>query len=185
MLITDDQRRLVTGNRAACAMLGIARDEVSWLTMDRFTPASERRRLEEQWATFLAAGAAAGSYTLEVANQEPVRVEFGATANVLPSRHLMVFVAPGEASNEPRDLGEPWAPVALDLRGRRELTKREREIMTLVATGSQSGEIANRLYLSTETVKSHVQNAMGKLGSHTRAHAVATALVTGQITWDP
>ncbi|MBA2793073.1 MAG: hypothetical protein H0U32_03635 [Thermoleophilaceae bacterium] len=80
MLITDDQRRLVTGNRAACAMLGIARDDVSWLTMDRFTPASERRRLQEQWAAFLTAGAAAGCYTLEVANQEPGPVEFGAAS---------------------------------------------------------------------------------------------------------
>lgn len=56
--------------------------------------------------------------------------------------------------------------------------------MTLVASGLQSGEMAERLFLSPETVKSHVQNAMGKLGSRTRAHAVAIALVTGQISWE-
>ncbi len=68
--------------------------------------------------------------------------------------------------------------------GRLQLTAREREVMTLVASGLQSGEIAERLFLSPETIRSHVHNAMGKLGSHTRAHAVAIALVTGQITWD-
>jgi DNA-binding CsgD family transcriptional regulator len=44
--------------------------------------------------------------------------------------------------------------------------------------------MAELLFLSPETVKSHVHNAMGKLGVHTRAHAVAIALVTGQITWE-
>jgi hypothetical protein len=37
--------------------------------------------------------------------------------------------------------------------------------------------------VSPETIKSHVQNAMTKLGAHTRAHAVAIALVTGKIVW--
>jgi DNA-binding CsgD family transcriptional regulator len=65
-----------------------------------------------------------------------------------------------------------------------QLTEREREVLTLVAAGMQSGELAERLFLSPETVKSHVQNAMVKLGAHTRAHAVAVALMTGQITWE-
>ena len=67
---------------------------------------------------------------------------------------------------------------------RLQLTEREREVMTLVASGLHGGDIAERLFLSPETVKSHVQNAMGRLDAHTRAHAVAIALVTGQITFD-
>lgn len=67
--------------------------------------------------------------------------------------------------------------------GRPRLTEREREVMTLVAAGHQNPEIARRLFLSPDTVKSHVKNAMGKLDSHTRAHAVAVASVSGQITW--
>ncbi len=55
--------------------------------------------------------------------------------------------------------------------------------MTLIAAGGHSADIAERLFLSPETVKTHVSNAMGKLGAHTRAHAVAIALVTGQIIW--
>jgi DNA-binding CsgD family transcriptional regulator len=65
------------------------------------------------------------------------------------------------------------------------LTKREREIMTLVASGGHSGDIGELLFVSTTTVKSHVSNAMRKLGAHTRAHAVAVALITGEITLEP
>ncbi len=50
-----------------------------------------------------------------------------------------------------------------------------------VAGGLTGGQIAQQLVVSPETIKSHVQNAMTKLGAHTRAHAVAIALRTGQI----
>ena len=183
MLLCDDQRRLVTGNEAACRMLEVAREDVPWLTMERFTPPQERQWLQQQWDAFLAGGAAEGCYHLQVPSREsPAPVEFGATANVLPSRHLLVFVWPPEASGELGGSAEKWAPITSVGGAPLVLTEREREIMTLVATGSQGGEIAESLFVSPETVKSHVQNAMGKLGSHTRAHAVAIALVTGQIT---
>ena len=187
MLLADDQRRWVTGNAAASALLGVAREELPWRTMDDFTPASERRRLERQWEAFLSSGAAEGFYQLYVAGRGAVPVEFSATANVLPERHLSVFIAPDDASPEPAEgalAREPaWrAVVARD--GRSQLTEREREVMTLAASGLQNGDMAERLYLSPETVKTHVQNAMGKLGARTRAHAVAIALVTGHIAWE-
>jgi DNA-binding CsgD family transcriptional regulator len=188
MLIADDQRRWVTGNAAACDLLGIAWEEIPWRTMDEFTPPSERKRLEEQWRAFLASGGAEGWYQLYTPDRGPISVEFSATANVLPARHLSVFIPPDEASAAlakgtlAREAA--WAPVVVEGSGRMQLTEREREVMTLVASGLQSGDIAERLFLSPETVKSHVHNALGKLGAHTRAHAVAIALVTGQITWE-
>jgi DNA-binding CsgD family transcriptional regulator len=188
MLIADDQRRWVTGNVAACDLLGIAREEIPWRTMDEFTPPGERKRLEEQWGAFLASGGAEGWYQLYVPDRGPVPVEFSATANVLPSRHLSVFIPPEETSAavaKPASLSEAtWAPVVVEGTGRLRLTEREREVMTLVASGLQSADIADRLFLSPETVKSHVHNALSKLGAPTRAHAVAIALVTGQISWE-
>jgi DNA-binding CsgD family transcriptional regulator len=188
MLIADDQRRWVTGNAAACDLLGIPREEIPWRTMDDFTAPSERKRLEEQWGAFLASGGAEGWYQLYVPDRGPVPVEFSATANVLPARHLSVFIPPDEVdpaeSRSTLARETPWAPVVVEGSGRLQLSEREREVMTLVASGLQSGEIAERLFLSPETVKSHVHNALGKLGAHTRAHAVAIALVTGQITWE-
>jgi DNA-binding CsgD family transcriptional regulator len=188
MLIADDQRRWVTGNVAACELFGIAREEIPWRTMDDFTAPSERKRLEEQWGAFLSSGGAEGWYQLYVPDRGPVPVEFSATANVLPARHLSVFIPPDEvtAAQAKNVLAREatWAPVVVAGSGRLQLSEREREVMTLVASGLQSGDIAKRLFLSPETVKSHVHNALGKLGAHTRAHAVAIALVTGQITWE-
>jgi PAS domain S-box-containing protein len=185
MLIADDQRRWVTGNDAAADLLGISRDEVPWRTMDEFTPPTARRRLEKQWEAFLTSGAAEGWYELYVPDRGPVSVEFSATANVLPARHLSVFIPPDSTSTERSQCGgsAAWKPV-VEESGRLELTNREREIMTLVASGLHSEEMAEQLFLSPETVKTHVQHAMAKLGVHTRAHAVAIALVTGQITWE-
>ena len=188
MLIADDQRRWVTGNTAASELLGIALEEVPWHTMDDFTPPSERPRLEKQWQAFLVSGTAEGWYQLYVPDRGSVPVEFSATANVLPARHLSVFIPPDEgfaAQTESRPAHKlAWKPVAAEERGRMQLTEREREVITLVAAGHQSGELAERLFVSPETVKSHVHNAMSKLGAHTRAHAVAIAFVTGQISLD-
>jgi PAS domain S-box-containing protein len=181
MLIADDRRRWVAGNAAACELLGIAQEAVAWHTMDDFTPLGERARLKEQWAEFLESGEAGGRYQLYVANREPFPVEFGAIANVLPGRHLALFIPPDEARGG--GLESDWKPLKAVHEGRLELTKREREVMTLAAAGGQSGDMAERLFLSPETIKSHVANAMSKLGAHTRAHAVAIALVTGQIAW--
>ena len=188
MLITDDQRRWVTGNEAAAELLGIARDEIPWRTMDHFTPPDERLRLHDRWSSFLASGEAEGEYQLYFQDRGVLPVEFSATANVLPSRHLAVFVVPDESSTTdpavPLITARAWESIAARDEARPPLTTREREVMTLVASGQQSSDVAKRLYLSTETVRSHVQNAMVKLGAHTRAHAVAITLVTGQITWD-
>jgi PAS domain S-box-containing protein len=187
MLIADDQRRWVTGNAAASDLLGIAREEIPWRAIDDFTPSSERRRLALQWEAFLTSGAAEGWYHLYVPDRGAVPVEFSATANVLPARHLSVFIPPDKASTEAESAvarDPDWRPVVVEPSDRLQLSEREREIMTLVAAGLQSGDMAERLFLSPETVKSHVHNAMGKLGAHTRAHAVAIALVTEQITWE-
>ncbi|HEX3426258.1 MAG TPA: response regulator transcription factor, partial [Acidimicrobiales bacterium] len=59
------------------------------------------------------------------------------------------------------------------------LTEREREITALVATGLSNDEIAARLYLSTATVKTHVNRAMSKLGKRDRAQLVVFAYESG------
>jgi DNA-binding CsgD family transcriptional regulator len=61
------------------------------------------------------------------------------------------------------------------------LTAREREILGLLATGLSGAEIAAQLVLSPETVRTHVRNAMAKLGASTRSQAVAIALRRSEI----
>jgi DNA-binding CsgD family transcriptional regulator len=61
--------------------------------------------------------------------------------------------------------------------GRRaSLTRREREILGLLAEGMSGAQIAAKLVLSPETVRTHVRNAMAKLGASTRSQAVVMAM---------
>ena len=62
------------------------------------------------------------------------------------------------------------------------LSPREREIMGLLSQGLSGEEAAKQLFLSSETVRTHVRNAMQKLGAATRAHAVALAIQHGEIS---
>ena len=55
-----------------------------------------------------------------------------------------------------------------------ELTSREREIMSHVATGATNGQIARCLVISEGTVKSHLKHIAKKLNTSSRAAAVAT-----------
>jgi DNA-binding NarL/FixJ family response regulator len=56
------------------------------------------------------------------------------------------------------------------------LTGREREILQLLADGMSNADVAARLFISQETVKSHVRHILAKLEADTRTHAVAIAL---------
>jgi len=65
--------------------------------------------------------------------------------------------------------------------GSRPLSAREREVLGYLAEGLSGAAIAERLVLSPETVRTHVRNAMEKLGASTRSQAVALALESGVI----
>jgi DNA-binding NarL/FixJ family response regulator len=56
------------------------------------------------------------------------------------------------------------------------LTQRERDVLRLLADGLSNEEIGQRLFISAETVRTHVRKAMAKLDADTRTQAVAKAL---------
>jgi DNA-binding NarL/FixJ family response regulator len=72
---------------------------------------------------------------------------------------------------------QPSSPVALE-----KLTPRETEVLRLVAEGLSNAEIAQRLVVSEETVKTHVGHVFAKLGVHDRAQAVVIAYESGLVT---
>jgi DNA-binding NarL/FixJ family response regulator len=100
--------------------------------------------------------------------------------------HAVRQVAAGETS---------WAPTVMDrllatyLRGPDPraaadvgtLTDREREVLCSVAQGLSNEEVAQRLYLSVTTVKTHLARVFAKLGARDRAQAVVVAYESGLV----
>jgi len=61
------------------------------------------------------------------------------------------------------------------------LTSRERDVLAGIASGATNAEIARRLHLSPETVKTHLRRIYKTLGAKDRGHAIALALLGGHI----
>jgi DNA-binding NarL/FixJ family response regulator len=65
--------------------------------------------------------------------------------------------------------------------GRAELTKRQGEILHLLANGFTTASIAKELHISPTTVNNHVQQILHKLNAHTRLQAIRRAERTGSV----
>jgi DNA-binding NarL/FixJ family response regulator len=89
-------------------------------------------------------------------------------------RHAVETVAAGGTYMDPR--------ISTTVLSRRNtegltiLTKREREVLDLLARGHTGEDAAKALFLSPETIRVHIRNAMRKLQAGTRVHAIVIAI---------
>jgi DNA-binding NarL/FixJ family response regulator len=93
--------------------------------------------------------------------------------------HVIGRVARGETWIPPSELGHVFRLLLDELNKVREedplaaLTRRERDVLLQVAQGADRKEVAERLHLSVNTVRTHMQSLMAKLGVHSALEAVA------------
>ena len=97
--------------------------------------------------------------------------------------------AEGEVLIDPTLLARLLHQVSREREARRDaqallsaLTDREQEVLQLLAQGSRNDDIAGKLFISPQTVQTHVRNLLAKLGVHSKLEAVAFAVKHGAIT---
>lgn len=167
--LLDDDRVIVAVNKAASALFAAPRERLIGTSMGDYVQPEERETSAREWQEFLRTGEYSGTRDVVRADGSEVQVDFAARLADIGGRRLAIYVAmvseAGAAASPASDLP---------------LTSREREVVTLIALGKETGEIAKELHVSPETVRTHVRNAMGKLDVHTRAQLVAVVLCAEQ-----
>lgn len=127
-----------------------------------------------QWRELLAQPQFTGSAELIHADGSRVTVDFAGHPEVVTGQRLILVVAlrVGRGGRRPADPDE--SPKRLG-----SLSARERDVVRLVSLGSTGPEIADELQVAHNTVRTHVRNAMTKLGARSRAQLVAMSLGDG------
>lgn len=175
MVVADDNRRYLSANPAACLLLRLPETDVLRLRIDDLTPLENRGQMDELWEAFLQEGVQQGTFELLMPDQGRLSVDYSATANVEPGRHVSILMFPPRASDN--EFRRPAHTAVL-------LTPREREVLGMVSMGHGSSFIAAELGVSPSTVETHVRHCLDKLGARNRAHAIALGLRAREITLD-
>ena len=102
MLLLDDEARVVDANPATAVLRGEPSELVIGRWIGEFIPATHEL-VRERWAAFLRAGAERATTRLMCANDKEREVEYAATANVMPGRHLWVVRDVTERNRAERD----------------------------------------------------------------------------------
>jgi DNA-binding CsgD family transcriptional regulator len=155
MALLDDGRRHVDVNGAMIGLLGHPRSAMIGRPAWEFVVGGPIAT-EQEWQAMLDGPDFTGQADLRRSDGGRVTVQFAAHPEVITGRRLMLFVA-------------------------LQTSRREIEIVGMVAQGATSAEIADALHLSNNTVRTHVRNAMVKLDVRSRAQLVAKAMGEGLV----
>ncbi len=169
--VFDKRGSRLAVNAAACEFFGVSRDEFDQSHLGHLLTPAERSTLGDEWRELWAKRDLSGVRVFTRADGSHVRLQYAARTAVVDGRRVAVVVI----IRQVRAHGLAPAGQA------GELTRREREVVSLVALGLTSPEIAEKLCISTATTRTHVRNSMAKLGARTRAHLVAIALADRHI----
>jgi len=177
MVLLDDQRRVVDANGAYLRLVGYRHDALVGRPMREFLVGGPMLTSHE-WHQFLRRRQFTGVTDLTCADGGRITTEFAGHAEVVTGRRLVLCVALRTTRRgRLRDPDGPQMKVA-------PLSDREFEVVQLIAAGLSGPEIADELVVAHNTVRTHVRNAMTKMGARSRAHLVAKAMGDG-LLWRP
>jgi PAS domain S-box-containing protein len=173
MALVDEQRHHVDVNGAYVQLLGYGKDALIGRPIYRLVAGGPKASTHE-WARALAKGRFDGETDLVRADGSIVAVAWGASAETVTGRRLVLFVALSTARRQ-----RPVQTAAAAPPEGWALSRRQREVVQMVALGYTGPEIAEEMHIAHDTVRTHVRNAMTTAGARSRAHLVALALAGG------
>jgi PAS domain S-box-containing protein len=184
VIATDSNGVVTTWNSRAEALYGWSRHEAVGKHINDLTVPAESQRNAEAILAAIAAGRTwqgpfrvkrkdGTGFTAYVKNS-PIQ-ENGEILGVVG---VSIEIGDPELVAAVRSLEDIHRPGS---RRSRTLSPREREVLGLLARGLTGEQIAERLVLSPETIRTHIRNAREKLGASTRVEAVTMALVSREI----
>jgi PAS domain S-box-containing protein len=175
MALIDDQRRHVDVNGAYLQLIGYRRDQLLGMPLYDLTfdgPLMSAR----EWQATLQRPQFSGLADVIRADGARLRVEFAGHPEVVTGRRYVLVVVTGVNRRRRRPSSAQSAPAAVET-----LTARELDVVELIALGLSGSEIAQELHLAHNTVRTHVRNAMRRVGARSRAQLVAKALGEGLV----
>ena len=175
MVLLDSHRVQLDVNGAYLNLLGYRREELIGQPIYKFVPGGPRLT-DREWKALIDTHQFTGDQKLQAADGTMVAVQFAATTEVVTGHRRVLFVALSTSRWGPR-FRRQIEPVDEP----QKLSRREYEIVRLVALGRTGPEIAEELRIAHNTVRTHTRNAMEKLGARSRAQLVAKALGEGLV----
>jgi DNA-binding CsgD family transcriptional regulator len=180
MALVGHDRCYVELNRAMLELREFTREEVLGTYAGRGALV-DRATSDAEWTALVDTGELYGERVVEQANGTLLCVTYAAHATAVGDRWLAIVVTLSARSHPSGHELIGAARFASSNGPGSKLTRREREVVRLVALGSGTRSIAEDLGVSPETIRTHVRNSMAKTGAHTRAELVAQVLADGLI----
>jgi PAS domain S-box-containing protein len=173
MVLSDDQRVIIEVNTAFARLLGRSPGSLTRRQLADFIVDGPVLTLAE-WRAAMAREEITGEAELLCADGSAVAVQYAAYPEIVTGRRLVLFVALQVSRWGRHFRREPEEDPAP-----RGLSQRELQVIRMISLGATGPEIAGELHLSHNTVRTHVANAMTRLGARSRAHLVAKVLGDG------
>jgi PAS domain S-box-containing protein len=178
MVLLDGERRHVEVNGAYLTLVGYRRRDLLGQPVYELV-AGGPLVTPEQWRALMHREHFTATAELIRADGRHVTVQFAGHPELVTGRRLVLFVAiKASRSGRPtHDANPPRSDCVA-------LSTRELEVIQLLALGLSGPEVAQELHLAHNTIRTHVRNAMAKIGARSRAQLVAKAMGEG-LYWQP
>lgn len=170
MVLLDDRRCQVDVNGAYVQLLGYRRAELIGRPVYELVVGGPMITAR-QWRALLGQSQFTGIADFRRRDGGQVTLELAGHPATVDGKRLVLGVVLASSRRGRRSPAPPPPPGAPP-----RLTRRELEVVQLIALGSSGPEIADELHVTHNTVRSHTRNAMSKLHARSQAQLVAKAL---------